>query len=216
MIGVIAFLQKKYPGFVILEDLDLDTIERHFSDLYINVSNRLEFKLLNKFQTLGLAPPHVKNLIEIRENLRNKRRKEIEEKVKEKLNIKNMDEKEISKTKKDNLKKKTDSLMKDYSQQFGSIIFVDEQGTSSSCPYCEKEIKYDDKELKDRLKFEEKRFVCGKHKDNECEFDTSNIKEKYDFLKEIDDPDKVASYNVAKKIRKSEDIEKLQKNFVKQ
>ena len=206
MVGVITLLQKTYPGFVILEDLDLDTVKEQFSDLYINVSNRLEFKLLNKFQTLGLAPPHIKSLIEIRENKRNEIRKEIEEKVKENLSIENIDE--ISKTKMKKLISETDKYMKDYSQQFGSIIFVDEKGTSSSCPYCEKEINYD-KERRRSLKFEEKRFVCGEHKDNECEFDTSNIKEKYSFLKEIDDPDKVASYNVAKKIKKYEKIQKL-------
>ena len=209
MVGVIALLQKEYPGFVILEDLDETTVNEHFQDLYINVSRRLEFGLFNKFQTLGLVPPHIKNLIKIREDRRNKREKEKEEEVKEEMEIKNMDENELSKSKRDRLENKTKSRMKDYSEQFGSIIFVNERGTSSGCPYCEKEINYD-KDRKDFLKFEEKRFVCGEHKDNECEFDTSDIKEKYDFLKEIDDPDKVAAYNVAKKIKKPEDdVQKL-------
>ena len=226
MVGVIALLQKTYPGFVILEDLNTSAIKEQFCDLYINVSNRLEFKLLNKFQTLGLAPPHIKSLIDIREDLRNKREKEAEEELRKENKIK----------KEKDLRHKLSEKMKDYSTQFGAIIFVNERGTSKACPRCEREQdfkkvnakntndKYSflkkmscieeitdnnklDRKILETLKFDQHRFLCGEHKDTDCEFDTKDIR--YSFLSEISDPDKVAAYNISKKIKKYQDIDKL-------
>ena len=68
MIGVISFLQKKYPGIIVLENLEQEIIKKQFEEFFINVHNRFEKALIEKFQTLGLVPPHVKNLWEIRKN----------------------------------------------------------------------------------------------------------------------------------------------------
>ena len=179
MIGVISFLQRKenYPGFVILEDLSKDEIDKHFDNLNVNISRRLEFGLFSKFQTMGLVPPHVKNLIEIRESKRGSEK----------------------------------------SYQFGAIVFVDEKGTSTECPYCEERLKRPEemskekwREYRDDLKFSKHRFICEEHKGSECKFDTDDIK--YGFLKEINDPDKVASFNVAKKIKDYKEVGKLSNN----
>ncbi len=205
MIGVISFLQKKYPGFVILEDLNVGDVDKHFKELYINISRRLEFSLFNKFQTLGLVPPHIKNLIEIREDLRKGRENELREEIKKETGKEELGKKQ---------EKKITNKMKNYSEQFGAIIFVSKMGTSAECPYCEKQWNWDKnnndkgRTIKD-LKLKERRYLCGEHKNSECVFDTDSISGKYEFLKEIDNPDKVATYNVAKKIKDYKDIGKL-------
>ena len=208
MIGIISFLQEQYPGFVILEDLNVDTVDEHFKELYIDISRRMEFGLFNKFQTLGLVPPHIKNLIEIRETSRKGRENEIREKIKRETG-----KKELSKNQENKIKNK----MKDYSEQFGAVIFVNEVGTSTECPYCEKQWNWDNNNNDEGktikiLKNKERRYLCGKHTNSECDFDTYNINGKYEFLKEIKDPDKVATYNIAKKIKKYEDIKNFEKS----
>ena len=205
MIGVISFLQNKYPGFVILEDLNVDTVNKHLEELYISISRRLEFSLFNKFQTIGLVPPHIKNLIEIREDLRKGRGNKLREEIKKETGREELGKKQ---------EKKITNKMKDYSEQFGAIIFVSEMGTSAECPYCEKQWNWDKnnndkgRTIKD-LKLKERRFLCGKHNNSECEFDTYDISGKYGFLEEISNPDKVATYNVAKKIKDYKEIGKL-------
>ena len=168
MVGVICFLQKKYPGFIILEDLNKKSIDKHFLQHEENISRRLENALYNKFQTLGLVPPHVKDIIQLRED-------------------QNLD-------------------------QIGAISFVSEENTSNTCPYCEEITKQDND-----LKFKQHRFLCNK---DTCGFDTyffnKNDKEEprpkiaetkkkaeFEIIKDIDDPDKVAAFNVAKKRMKN-------------
>ena len=92
-------------------------------------------------------------------------------------------------------------------------MFVDEYKTSKNCPYCGKSMSWGP-EIEKRLKFEQHRFICGKSKS--CGFDTDRFVEsshpepplaqaaegiEFDYLREIDDPDKVAAYNVARKIQ---------------
>ena len=171
MVGVISHLQKKYHGLIVLENLSKDTIDEHFSQHNENISRRLEKALYNKFQTLGLVPPHVKDIIQLREE-------------------QNLD-------------------------QIGVISFVSEENTSKTCPYCE-EITNQDNDLK----FNQKRFLCKKE---QCGFDTyffkdekdrvqnykpslnikNKNKEEFKKFKDIDDPDKVAAFNVAKKRMKN-------------
>ena len=186
MIGVIAFLQKPYPGFVILEDLDKETIHEHFQGLQLNISRRLEYALFQKFQTEGFVPPHIKNLIEIRES-----------KVKEKL--RQIEESKNSNTQK---KKQISEIDRKHTDQYGAIIFTSEKQTSGACPYCENEWQYN-KDKKDTLKFTNHQYICGEH-NKKCGFDTQNITDEHKekITNEINDPDKVAAYNVAKKCEK--------------
>ena len=93
-------------------------------------------------------------------------------------------------------------------KQFGAIFFVNETGTSQNCPFCENPWNWGHK---GELKYKERRYICGKHDQSECFFDTKSVEEKYKFLREIDDPDKVAAYNVAKKVKTFDDLKKLNK-----
>ena len=109
------------------------------------------------------------------------------------------------------------------SSQIGAIVFVDEKSTSQTCPYCER-IQHR-KETKADEKFRQHRFICEDKNQKSCGFDTyafiSELKkvkdylpkvkqdsydEKFQFLKGIDDPDKVAAYNIAKKITDPKNI----------
>ena len=185
MVGVICHLQKEYPGFVILEDLKKSTIDKHFFDNNENISRRFENALYNKFQTLGLVPPHVKDIIQLREKSR-----------------------EFNKT-------------STKSSQVGAIAFVDKDKTSKTCPYCETIA-----EKNNDLKCRQHRFICNNDK---CGFDTYFFKpeseqvekpepppvnkelnkEEFKILEDINDPDKVAAYNIAKKITDPEKIGKM-------
>ena len=178
MVGVICRLQEKYQGFVILEDLSKGLIDRHFFQSNENIARRLENALYNKFQILGLVPPHTKDIIQLRETYRQKNK----------------------------------------SSQIGAIVFVPEKDTSQKCPYCEMK---NCRAKKKNEKFKQGRFIC-----DFCRFDTYLFKEKKDRVRDyepevqnglkdkfkqfevIDNPDKVAAYNVAKVILKSEDIGK--------
>ena len=203
MVGVICHLQKTHKGFVVLEDLEKETIEEHFFNYNANISRRLENALYNKFQSLGLVPPHVKDIIRLRENIRERQKEE---------------------------------AVKFSSSQIGAIVFVDKENTSRNCPYCEKtqtKALWNEtiKEPSDREKTADKwrkrkgknRFFC-----KACGFDTylfkpetereakntnpdETKKEQFNSLKNLNDPDKVAAYNIAKKIKKAEDIGKWKK-----
>ena len=195
MVGVICHLQKEYPGFIILEDLNKEQIQHHLSGSELHISRGLETALYNKFQALGLVPPHVKDIIQLRENL-----------------FKKEDKQKLS--------------------QIGCIVFVSEKNTSKDCPYCEKSIEKEN-EQSNKEKYVQQRFLCGDT--NPCGFDTYKFKpekervENYDPLidetrnpehlqlfKDIDGPDKVAAYNVAKKVTKSKEIQTLKLNKSKQ
>ncbi len=186
MVGVIVHLQKQknYSGFIVLEDLGEEQMNRHFFNSNENISSRLEQALYNKFQALGWVPPHIKDIFQLRKSFGEQQKKN---------------------------NKKSNQFIK---SQFGNIVFVDEEKTSKNCPHCGKTLGLNSKKLNDDLKFRQRRFVC-----QSCGFDTyyfyplekqvedpdpqvnnnSNCKEKFQFLKDIDDPDKVAAYNIAKR-----------------
>ena len=210
MVGVICHLQKSYPGFVILEDLGESDIKKHFLQSNENISRRLENALYNKFQSLGLVPPHVKDIICLREDIRKKQKEQ-------------------------NKKAKSEQNKTVKSSQIGAIVFVDESETSKTCPYCEekqesdkldKNEKSEFKKKKEDEKFRQQRFICGDS--SPCGFDTYHFKPKeermenyapeinkasykkeFDLFKDINDPDKVAAYNVAKKITNPSKIGKM-------
>jgi len=184
-----------------MEDLKTSDISKHFSQSNENISRRLEKALYNKLQFIGLIPPHIKDIIHLRESIREKQKS---------------GNQSGRNAKKEDVKR---------SSQIGVIVFVDETDTSKTCPYCEnKDIQSND------VKYRQKRFICG---DTACcGFDTyhftseeervedyephvnNNInKNKFDFLKDINDPDKVAAYNIAKKITDPEKIGKMNQDF---
>ena len=231
MVGVITYLQKTYEGIVILEDLDKATLEKHFTEHNENIGRVLENSLYQKFQTLGKIPPHLKDLVQIRETVRN----EHKNKIKEEIKPENYDL--LSKTQQNKIDRKIKEKSGKFSTQFGTIIFTSDFETSNNCPYCENQWVWDKQNnneglTKEILKFKQHRYLCGKHK-KMCDFDSylfvkdedrvkpqeaknyvevkEENKEKFssqddqdekklDF-KEINDPDKVAAYNVAKKIQ---------------
>ena len=231
MVGVICYMQKHYKGFIIMEDLKKSNIDKRFSQSNENISRRLENALYNKFQSIGLVPPHIKNIIQLRERVREgQKHSQPEQKQKQSQQIK--------------------------SSQIGAIVFVDEEETSKKCPYCEEKQskeksqsreknKNQDREKSQRRekiraggksqskergsqadeKYRQKRFICT---NTSCGFDTYHFtpeeervedytppvdnsidKEKFSFLKDINDPDKVAAYNIAKKITDPEKIGKM-------
>ena len=192
MVGVICFLQKKYPGFIIMEDLKKEIINKHFFQHNENISRRLENALYNKFQALGLVPPHVKDIIQLRENSTKKEKQNNQQKL----------------------------------SQIGAIVFVPEKNTSKDCPYC-KETSKKEEAIHNDLKFRQHRFICEGQ--NSCDFDTyyfknkneridspspavneNNFKEEFRRFKDINDPDRVAAYNISKKIQTAEEIERLE------
>ena len=222
MVGVIMHLQQRYPGIMMLEDLDMGLIQEHFQALNINISRRLEFALYRKFQSLGKVPPHLKDLIQRRERLHVKRKQGIDEaadkKYKEwlrKPRNENADAQKKAEQEKIFKQQANAEIRKEknFSSQIGAIVFVDEYKTSKNCPYCGRSMSWGP-EIEQRLKFEQHRFICGKSKS--CGFDTNRFVEsphpepplaqaaegiEFDYLREIDDPDKVAAYNVAGKIQ---------------
>jgi len=270
MVGVICHLQKTYPGFVILEDLSKSDIDRHCKNEE-NISRRLENALYNKLQSLGLVPPHVKDIIQLREKqskiksqrqkerendfkdlkrkqdrkkelgkniesikkgikcARNSEKKEeLKNKLKDKKEEKNGIEKEISKLK----NKLSDEKNQNQSSQIGAIVFIPKEETSKSCPYCEEnQQKQNEKDKtfgkrKNEEKFKQHRFICGERQP--CGFDTYHFKKEEDraenytpepdkqkykedfkWFEALDDPDKVAAYNIAKKITDPEKIGKM-------
>ena len=107
------------------------------------------------------------------------------------------------------------------SSQIGSIVFVDETETSQNCPYCK---AFNKRKTKSAEKFRQHRFIC-----DFCGFDTyyfksekervegytpevneGNRRKEFEEFKDINDPDKVAAYNIAKKIKKAEEIGKME------
>ena len=228
MVGVICHLQKEYPGFVILEDLEKSTVDKHFGQSNENISRRgqsnenisrrLEIALYNKFQSLGLVPPHIKDILAIREEVRAKNlahlddEKAIEHYKKNKSNpeFKNKSEQECIETSK-NILKSDFREKNNLSSQIGTIVFVDEFLTSQNCPYCEGRAVEKNKKKRKKDK-KEQRFSC--YGEPPCGFNTNHFKpevnspneEKFALFKEINDPDKVAAYNVAKKIKNADEI----------
>ena len=247
MVGVICYLQKRYPGFVILEDLNESTVNKHFLNNTENISRRLESALYNRFQSLGLVPPHVKDIIRLREEVREEFR--IAQKEKNKRSNKEHKNKLKQEINKSVLHSQLHSsgLIPEQitSSQIGAIVFVDEKDTSKICPYCEERLLKNQsnlsptekeegekiKKIQKRVKYEQGRFVCGISNycgsAHSCGFDTYYFKKpeeraehnepkireekqrkEFDMLKDINDNDKVASYNIAKKIKTADQIGK--------
>ena len=72
MVGVINFLYKKYPGFIVLENLKQTENESHRQNFEGDITRPLEWALYRKFQTKCLVPP-ISELIKLRElNPKNK------------------------------------------------------------------------------------------------------------------------------------------------
>ncbi len=193
MVGVIFHLQKKYPGIIMLEDLEKEEIDKHFQGHHINISRRLEYALYEKMQTLGTVPPHVKDIIELREVFHQQSKKS----------------------------NKSEDSKNNVSLQIGGLVFVDKCNTSQNCPCCGKPASWRRK-IKNKLKYERSRFACGS--EDSCGFDTARfnstqkvlegdpqiLKTEKDFslYRDLDDPDKVAAYNIAKKHVQPEEIKK--------
>ena len=222
MVGVIMHLQQGYPGIVMLEDLNMELIQEHFQALNIDISRRLEFALYRKFQSLGKVPPHLKDLIQRRERLHANLKQKIDEaadkeyqKWLRKPKNKNASASDKARQKKECWSQANATIRKEknFSSQIGAIVFVDEYKTSKNCPHCGRSMSWGS-ETEKKLKFEQHRFICGRN--NSCGFDTDRFVEsphpepplaqaaegiEFDYLREIDDPDKVAAYNVAWKIQ---------------
>ena len=233
MVGVLCHLQKKYEGFVILEDLKKPTVNKHFFDNNENIARRLENALYAKFQTLGLVPPHVKDIIQLREEVRKQQQKQTKEEQKNKNHKKSQNNSVFYRQFQASglIASQDNAPIK--SSQIGAIVFVDEKDTSQACPYCEgkpsNQTNSSNKQRKDernKAKYEQQRFFCGDK--NPCGFDTyhfkseeervpgytpkvktESYKEDFDVFKDINDNDKVASYNIAKKIKYAEQIGKM-------
>lgn len=158
MVGIICHLQETYPGYIFLEDLKKASIDNQFNQNNSHIARKLEFSLYKKLQSLGLVPPHIKDIVALREVIR----------------------------------KKDDK----FNCQFGIMIFINEENTSKTCPYCRK------KSRKDNVKKMQKHaFDCDPENDSaSCGFTTCSTKKEFQFLKSIDNPDSLAAFNIASKI----------------
>lgn len=65
VVGIINHLQKKYPGIICLEDLDINNKNKRINENSSHFGSRIEFKLLQKFQTLSLVPPVYKQAMSL-------------------------------------------------------------------------------------------------------------------------------------------------------
>lgn len=158
MVGIICHLQETYPGYIFLEDLKKASVDNQFEQNNSHIARKLEFSLYKKFQTFGMVPPHVKDIVALREVIR----------------------KEDAK----------------FNSQFGIMIFINEENTSKTCPYCRK------KSRKDNVKkMQGHTFDCNPENGSaSCGFTTSSMKKEFQFLKSIDNPDSLAAFNIASKI----------------
>ncbi|MEM9424503.1 MAG: hypothetical protein AAF975_06940, partial [Spirochaetota bacterium] len=158
MVGVIFHLQKTYPGIIVLEDLDMALIQKHFQQLNLDISSRLERSLYQKFQTMGWVPPHIKDILarrekerkkyktELREVAEKKRRKTIQKKEQLFLDGK-VTKKEFEEYRELQISEEYNTLRNQdpYSNQLGAMVFVDEYRTSGNCPYCRAKWAWGDK-----------------------------------------------------------------------
>lgn len=144
-VGILNHLQKQYFGMMFLENLDINNKTKRTSEFSGNLASRIEWKLLQKFQTLSLVPPNYKQAMTLQS------KKEID--------------------------------------QFGIVAYVRTEGTSNECPHCG--TKNTDKSEK----WERHTYECVNTK---CGFDSSDENKRNGFVG-LDDSDKVASYNIAKR-----------------
>jgi hypothetical protein len=64
-VGILNHLQKQYFGLIVFENLDIDNKNQRISEFSENLASRIEWKILQKFQTLSLIPPHIKKAMEL-------------------------------------------------------------------------------------------------------------------------------------------------------
>lgn len=182
MVGILAHIYKEYSGIIVLEDLEQATLNSQFMASNESIGRRLEWALYKKLQQFSVVPPNLKDTIILRKS----------NKIK----------------------------------QFGAIIFIPEEYTSQTCPKCEKiatltyddtnkpvdknyknknffkkkseqekaQIKKEEEKLKNNYhdnKFNHRKFICPY-----CGFDTSKPSIGFE---NIDSPDSLASFNVAKR-----------------
>lgn len=169
MIGVICHLYQAFPSLISIENLSQYKVESDRNKFEGTIERPLEWALYRKFQQEGLVPP-VSELIKIRE---------------------------VEKFEKQNGKqKKFESI-----SQFGIIKFVSKDETSTNCPSCEKKAY----ELQKEKKGEEKSSENKRYEDDKqagvfhcikCGF--HNHDNPGDFSS-LDDNDKVAAFNIAKR-----------------
>jgi len=65
IVGILNFLYKDFPGFISLENLETDDKNEKLGKSKVNLASRIEYKLLNKFKTLGLVPPNYKMVMSL-------------------------------------------------------------------------------------------------------------------------------------------------------
>ncbi len=62
-VGILYHLYQRYPGLLVFEDLKKAEKEHHISQFSGNLASRIEWKILQKFQSLGLVPPSLKKVM---------------------------------------------------------------------------------------------------------------------------------------------------------
>ena len=199
VVGILNFLHKKNTknkesqSMIVLEKNQGN--RKHDDDISI----ALEKALYNKFQTEGLAPPSLSH-------------RRLENIIFQEQNKKFLNK---NKSKEANQKNKESNEQATKLSQIGAIVFIPEKDTSKNCPYCEETSPKDD-----NLKRNQHRFICKPSNSNKksCGFDTyyfkdekeraenyttlvnqKNYKEDFNIFKYINDPDKIAAFNIAKK-----------------
>ncbi len=144
-VGILNHLQKQFSGMMFFENLDISNKNQRISEFSGNLGSRIEWKLLQKFQTLNLVPPNYKQAMILQS--------------KKSIN------------------------------QLGIIAYIKTSGTSNECPHCG--TKNSDK----TKKWQGHAYECI---NSHCLFSTED-KGNRQGLDCLDDSDKVASYNIAKR-----------------
>lgn len=202
MIGVIFHIQKYFSGYLVLENVP----EKNLEDEYI--IKRLELALYKKLQTLGLVPPHIKDLVQTREFIEKENNQNFIDDLK-KLDLESKKFKDLTSAlenrnyptilnKFEELKNIQDiqKFEKRLNElkfiQIGLVGFVNEAKTSKICPYCDNM-----KNNKDHINLDSGKkgedFLCSN-----CNYNTKSDEDKFKDLKPITNCDNLASYNIAK------------------
>ncbi len=64
-VGIISFLQTKYPGFLVLEGFNISKKEGFIQKTMEHLASRIEWKLFQKFQSTSQVPPVYRELMSI-------------------------------------------------------------------------------------------------------------------------------------------------------
>lgn len=62
-VGILSYLQKQYFGMMFLENLELSNKNKRIEEFSGNLASRIEWRILQKFQTLLLVPPVYKQVM---------------------------------------------------------------------------------------------------------------------------------------------------------